>query len=99
MRGLHPAWAAVVAASSLLAFGCRRQAERSSLAPPKDQMQADNPAPLRFRAQELPFTYGRRESGAAWPVESTDGGGGLLDVDGDGRLDLFSVQGGPCFPG
>jgi hypothetical protein len=37
----------------------------------------------------------RGESGAAWPVETTGGGVGLLDYDGDGDLDLFFAQGVP----
>jgi hypothetical protein len=56
------------------------------------------PAPLVFRVQELPFEYDRGETGSAWPVETTGGGVGLLDYDGDGRLDLFFAQGGPLLP-
>ncbi len=52
-----------------------------------------------FRAQELPFKYERGETGATWPVETTGGGVGLLDYDGDGQLDLFFCQGGPLRPG
>jgi hypothetical protein len=52
-------------------------------------------APLKFRAQPLPFTYDRGESGKALPVEATGGGVGLLDYDGDGDLDVFFAQGKP----
>jgi hypothetical protein len=54
---------------------------------------------VAFRSQELRFQYERGETGAAWPVETTGGGVGLLDYDGDGRLDLFFAQGGPLLPG
>jgi hypothetical protein len=54
---------------------------------------------LAFRLQELPFRYERGETGAAWPSETTGGGVGLLDYDGDGRLDLFFAQGGSLLPG
>jgi hypothetical protein len=47
----------------------------------------------------LQFRYERGETGAAWPVETTGGGVGLLDYDGDGRLDLFFAQGGRLPPG
>ena len=56
------------------------------------------PPTLVFRDQELPFTYDRGETGSAWPVETTGGGVGLLDFDGDGRLDIFLAQGGPLKP-
>jgi hypothetical protein len=55
----------------------------------------NNDGPLRFRAQDLPFRYERGLSGAAWPVEVTGGGVGLLDFDGDGDLDIFFAQGVP----
>ena len=50
---------------------------------------------LRFVAQDLPFRYDRGESGLALPPETTGGGVGLIDFDGDGDLDLFFAQGVP----
>jgi hypothetical protein len=98
MNGMRLAGAGVLVVSSLFSTGCETQAERSSSAPVKEARSAEAPAPLRFRTQELPFTYQRGETGAAWPVETTGGGVGLLDFDGDGRLDLFFAQGGPLLP-
>src|SRR4051794_2280679 len=63
--------------------------------PPDTPLQHDSARAIVFRAQELPFRYERGESGAAWPVETTGGGVGLLDYDGDGDLDLFFAQGVP----
>lgn len=73
--------------------GCHQETSRSA---PRT---AEPVGGLAFRAQELPFRYERGETGAAWPVETTGGGVGLLDYDGDGRLDLIFAQGGPLLPG
>jgi hypothetical protein len=69
--------------------GCRGQTS------PLTAKSVANPGALAFRVEELPFYYERGETGAAWPVETTGGGVGLLDYDGDGRLDIYFVQGGP----
>jgi hypothetical protein len=74
---------------ALLGSGCHGEASRSTV------KVIETAALLRFRAEELPFCYERGETGAAWPVETTGGGVGLLDYDGDGRLDIYLVQGGP----
>lgn len=42
----------------------------------------------------LDFVYNTGSDGRALMVESTGGGGGWLDYDCDGQLDLFCVQGG-----
>jgi hypothetical protein len=69
--------------------GCHREAG------PVLSKTAEAAGPIVFRAEELPFQYERGETGAAWPVETTGGGVGLLDYDGDGRLDIYFAQGGP----
>ena len=76
----------------LIDAGCHAEKDRS---PARDATHAGS---LVFRSQELPFGYERGETGAAWPVETTGGGVGLLDYDSDGRLDLFFAQGGPLLP-
>ena len=53
------------------------------------------PATIIFRAQTLTFTYERGEAGKKLPIETTGGGVGMLDYDGDGDLDLFFAQGVP----
>lgn len=50
--------------------------------------------PIIFRMQELPFRYENGATGRYWPVEPTGGGVAIVDVDGDGDLDLFFPQGG-----
>ena len=85
--------AAIIGSAISISAGCRNDTARST---PKPIAPA---APLVFREQELPFQYDRGETGSAWPVETTGGGVGLLDFDGDGRLDLFLAQGGPLKPG
>ncbi|MFI5454108.1 MAG: CRTAC1 family protein [Isosphaerales bacterium] len=90
---VHAVTAAGIGVLMMACVGCHKEPARSARA-------AAAPArPLVFRAQELPFVYERGETGAAWPVETTGGGVGLLDYDGDGRLDLFFAQGGPLRPG
>ena len=87
--------AAIVIATGISLFihpGCNRDPVRATPKLPEPL------APLVFREQELPFQYDRGETGSAWPVETTGGGVGLLDFDGDGRLDLFFAQGGPLKP-
>ena len=91
-------------AIGVLIAGCGRGSDQSATAEaapaaaPVPPAKTTSPA-LQFRAQELPFRYERGETGAAWPVETTGGGVGLLDFDGDGRIDLFFAQGGPLLPG
>ncbi|MGO9464397.1 MAG: CRTAC1 family protein [Isosphaeraceae bacterium] len=81
-----------LAAVMIVCGGCRQDARPSAPGAPEPA------GPFAFRAQELPFQYERGETGAAWPVETTGGGVGLLDYDGDGRLDIFLAQGGPLKP-
>jgi enediyne biosynthesis protein E4 len=70
-------------------------ARREHSAPEIAATTATKRRPIVFRAQDLPFRYERGDTGVAWPVETTGGGVGLLDYDGDGDLDIFFAQGGP----
>jgi hypothetical protein len=100
MNAIHLSGLILTVVSSLvLAGGCRRPSESARSVPAVARSAPSAASPLRFRVQELPFAYERGETGAAWPVETTGGGVGLLDYDGDGRLDLFFAQGGPLLPG
>jgi enediyne biosynthesis protein E4 len=81
-----------VGALVVVCGGCRGETR-----PPAPKTE-ETIGPLAFRAEELPFHYERGETGAAWPVETTGGGVGLLDYDGDGRLDIYFAQGGPLQP-
>lgn len=78
----------------------RLGADEPASAAPGERTDGRPPGPaLLFRAQELQFVYKRGETGAAWPAETTGGGVGLLDYDGDGDLDVFFAQGGRLGPG
>ena len=46
----------------------------------------------------LDFTYDNGASGRYWFPEIMGGGAAILDYDGDGRLDLYLVQGGALGP-
>jgi enediyne biosynthesis protein E4 len=84
--------AAVVSMGISAAAGCWYETARPAVQARHETQ------PLVFRTEELPFRYERGDTGFAWPVETTGGGIGLLDFDGDGRLDLFFCQGGPLLP-
>ncbi len=80
---------AVILLGAIFIGGCSRTGAPTGPNAPREQPH------LRFESMELPFRYDRGETGLAWPPETTGGGVGLLDYDGDGLLDLFFAQGGP----
>ena len=87
----------MLAASIGLFAGCSGGTSRVAPSPSPANVQTETRT-ITFRAENLPFRYDRGETGAAWPVEVTGGGVGILDYDEDGDLDLFFCQGGPLKP-
>ncbi|MBY0503508.1 MAG: CRTAC1 family protein [Bryobacteraceae bacterium] len=61
---------------------------------------AQSIAPLRpFADARLPFRHASSKTPAKYLIEAMGGGVALLDADGDGRLDLFFVNGAQLPPG
>ncbi|MEM6794161.1 MAG: CRTAC1 family protein [Acidobacteriota bacterium] len=83
------AWGAFVAAG----FGASAETEAASPA-------AAPPALFEDRTATLGVDFDHRifATGEKYMPENMGGGAAVLDVDGDGRLDLFFVQGAPVRP-
>lgn len=90
-------WLLVAAVSTLLSAGC------GSEAPPADAGAAGRAAPLDdlvvpllvdiTEESGLDFVHVTGAVGDKWMPETVGSGGGFLDYDGDGHLDIFLVNG------
>ncbi len=87
----------------LIAFGAcgttSRDGDRSlsgELSPGQLPADRDQPWFEEIQAQAgLDFAHVHGGSGQRYMIETMIGGGGFLDFDGDGWLDIYAVQGGP----
>lgn len=104
---LHRAWLLPWAAASLLWTACNGCSGQGTAAPARPEPAAvEAPAPKFETTTEVHFAHVAKEAGVQFVydngraaghhviLESLGGGGGLVDYDLDGRLDIFMPGGG-----
>ncbi len=93
-RGRRAACRGAVALAAALALAaCSTEAP-----PPSAEAESQLPTPLALEAVDLGFVHDNGARGNFYYPEMMQGGGGLLDFDGDGLLDIYLVQSGPLPP-
>ena len=97
-NGLHLAcWNAIIAATASVVFGGCRSANEPTVPAPPSSKSPSCPITLQNVTDQTGITFAHTDgsSGRRYIVETVTAGLALFDYDGDGRVDIYFLNGAP----